>query len=336
MKLHQSLHALIICVLLFSSFALAQMGGNPRFSNLQIHVQVRYSNGASASKGIAITVEQEGSGVVAEGETDSQGKASFHIREAGFYLVRVKQPGFQTPAPQRVDLNTASSGYVMFDLKPLQAQGGSAIPAEGPGGQISANYSEKALEEYKQGENLLLKEQKIDASIEHLRKATKISKDFTDAYVMLGFAYLAQKNPQEAKPVLEKALKLDPKSWRAHIELGAVYNLEKRYPDAERELKAGLALNDKAAEGHYELAKTYWMTNRWQEAEPHVMKAIELAPNLSAAHVLYGNIKLRKHDYAGAKHEFEEYLRLEPNGPMAAASKDMIAKLNKASKANKP
>jgi hypothetical protein len=43
-----------------------------------------------------------------------------------------------------------------------------------------------------------------------------------------------------------------------------------------------------------------------------------------------GNILLKKRDAEGALREFQEYLRLDPNGPMAAAVRDVVAKIQKA------
>jgi hypothetical protein len=53
-------------------------------------------------------------------------------------------------------------------------------------------------------------------------------------------------------------------------------------------------------------------------------------PSLAAPHVLLGNILLRKNDPQGALREYEEYLRLDPNGSMAPSARDMIAKIQKA------
>jgi cytochrome c-type biogenesis protein CcmH/NrfG len=50
-------------------------------------------------------------------------------------------------------------------------------------------------------------------------------------------------------------------------------------------------------------------------------------PNLAAAHVLLGNILLRKQDLDGALGEYQTYLRLEPNGSMAVGTREMIEKI---------
>jgi Flp pilus assembly protein TadD len=86
--------------------------------------------------------------------------------------------------------------------------------------------------------------------------------------------------------------------------------------------------------GHYELAKTYWALGRWQDAAPHAATAVEAMPDLAPPHVLLGNILLRQRDTEGALHQYREYLRLDPNGPMALGTREIVAKLENASRKN--
>jgi hypothetical protein len=48
---------------------------------------------------------------------------------------------------------------------------------------------------------------------------------------------------------------------------------------------------------------------------------------MAPVHVLLGNIALRKRDTPGALKEFQEYLRLDPKGPMAEDTQAMVKKL---------
>jgi len=126
---------------------------------------------------------------------------------------------------------------------------------------------------------------------------------------------------------LQQSVTLDSKSAPAYLALGAVFNQEKKYEDAEKALTRGLEINPAAGEGQYELAKTYWALGRWQDAEPHALKAAALQPAMAPVHVLLGNIALRKRDAPGALKEFQEYLRLDPKGPMAEGTQAMVKKI---------
>jgi tetratricopeptide (TPR) repeat protein len=103
-----------------------------------------------------------------------------------------------------------------------------------------------------------------------------------------------------------------------------------KYAEAETALLRGLELDPEAADGHYELAKTYWVLGRVQDAETHAAKAVSLQPALAGAHVLLGDINLHKRDAQGALKEYKEALRLDPKGPMAAATQQMVNKIEQA------
>jgi hypothetical protein len=55
-----------------------------------------------------------------------------------------------------------------------------------------------------------------------------------------------------------------------------------------------------------------------------------LQPDFAPAHILMGNILLHKHDPAGALREYQEYLRLAPQGPMAEQTHEVVVKIEKA------
>jgi protein O-GlcNAc transferase len=75
------------------------------------------------------------------------------------------------------------------------------------------------------------------------------------------------------------------------------------------------------------LGRANYALNRFQEAEPHARKAIALEPDFPEAHILLGNVLLRLRDAPGALTEFQEYLRLAPNGSHAAPTRDLVKKL---------
>jgi tetratricopeptide (TPR) repeat protein len=110
--------------------------------------------------------------------------------------------------------------------------------------------------------------------------------------------------------------------------LGAVFNQTKE--QAETALLKGLELNPEAAGGHCELEKTYWALGRWQDAAPHARKAVAGMPDLAPVHALLGNVMLRESNAQGALGEYQEYLRLDPNGSMAPGVRQMIEKIQKA------
>jgi len=205
----------------------------------------------------------------------------------------------------RIELIGNTQGYATIELKPISDGAVVEHPAESPGDSISvtdAAVPANARQEFEKGQTALL-DNKTEAAIGHLQKAVKMYKTFPSAYFLLGRAYLT---------------------------LGAVYNQTQNYTGAETALVQGLKLKPDAPGGHYELAKTYWSLGRWQEAAPHARQVIANMPELASPHVLMGNILLREGNAQQARQEYEAYLKLEPNGPMAAGAHQMIEKIEKA------
>jgi hypothetical protein len=62
--------------------------------------------------------------------------------------------------------------------------------------------------------------------------------------------------------------------------------------------------------------------------------ALQLNPNFAEAHLLAGNIFLRARKPAEAQSEFEEYLRLAPNGQYAGPTKEILQKIKKSGVSN--
>jgi Flp pilus assembly protein TadD len=71
---------------------------------------------------------------------------------------------------------------------------------------------------------------------------------------------------------------------------------------------------------------------QWQNAEAPLRKVVAAQPDLPGAHVMLGNVLLKKGDGPGALNEFQTYLKLDPNGPSSAGVRDVIPKIEAALK----
>jgi tetratricopeptide (TPR) repeat protein len=210
-----------------------------------------------------------------------------------------------------------------------------AVPPEGPGSTVNARDADvpaEARREYETAQKLLTEKQDAEGGLKHLRKAIQVYDQYAEAYLLLGLTYLELRKPDDARLALQKSIDLDPSLPGGYLGLGTLFNQEKKYEEAEKQLKHGLELKPDVASGQYELARTYWAMGRWEEAEPHARTAVTLAPSLAPAHIVLGNIALRKRDNAAAGMEFAEYLRLDPNGPMAPGAAQMLKKLDEGAK----
>jgi tetratricopeptide (TPR) repeat protein len=260
------------------------------------------------------------------------GKFSVQGLGAAVYVVRVHFHGYQD-ASERLDLSVASSNFLDFELHPLPGIKAASPVPEAPPSKLNvrlASVPDKARKEFLKANDLWQQGKDPQACIEHLNRAIKEYPKFADAYLLLANVQMRLNNSSGANTALDQAIAIDPNFADAWFTRGMLQNRQRDFIASEESFKRGLELDDSSAEGHYELARTYWALGRWQESDPHAQKAASLMPSMAPVHVVLGNIALRKQDAAGALKEFQEYLKLDPNGPMAAGAQAMVKKIQDA------
>jgi tetratricopeptide (TPR) repeat protein len=120
-----------------------------------------------------------------------------------------------------------------------------------------------------------------------------------------------------------------PACAAANARAGAV---DARVPDeARREFERGSAALSKGKdeEGVEQLGRVYLDTDQVKKAAPHIGRTLQLKPDLPEAHLLGGNILLKVGEPVRALAEYEEYLRLAPEGEYAAPTRELVGKLRK-------
>jgi tetratricopeptide (TPR) repeat protein len=131
-----------------------------------------------------------------------------------------------------------------------------------------------------------------------------------------------------------KAIELDPESANYHNNLGLALAKNGRLEEGAAELEKAAALDPlKAGTYFFNLGAVMVNTNRTQEAISAFKKATEVQPDYALAYyqlatALVGSAKIKEdgsvEPVAGTVEAFQKYLELEPNGPYAAASQQMI------------
>ena len=301
----------------------------------QVHGQVRFSNDRSAAAGIAVTLEMRGGGgVAAQTQTDSSGKFEFTQLAPALYEVHIRAVGYQADY-QSIDLTAISSSYVIFVLRPDPTSSGPAVPPGGPEASISAldpNAPEGARKNLVAAQQLLAQGKDLDKSIQLLKKAVALYPKYSEAYLLIGVVYSSQKNWSEAEKALWKSVELNQSNAAAYVALGSVENEEKKFPEAEKSLLKAVELSPQSADAQVELGRAYFGQGRWAEAEQQLAKANQLRPSVAQQHVMLGDVFLRERNAEGALKEFQEALRLDPTGPMAEPTRQMVARIEAALK----
>jgi Flp pilus assembly protein TadD len=295
-----------------------------------IRGQVRFDDGRVADH-VVIRLRSDRIDFDTQTQTDIQGKFDFDGVPLNVFHLIIEGQGFRR-FEEVIDISMSKMAYESITLH-VDKDHLPPVPPEGPGGSLSADsVPAAARKEYDEGQKSVNEKRDAEGGIKHYRKAIQIYDKYTEAHLAMGLLYLDLGKLDEAQAALQKANVLTPNAPGPYLAMGTMYNLEKKYDEAEKALKQGLELKPDVPEGQYELAKTYWATGKWEDSEPHAQKAASLAPNMAPVHVLLGNIALRKQDPTGALKEFQQYLALDPKGPMAGGVSQMIQKIEASQK----
>lgn len=179
------------------------------------------------------------------------------------------------------------------------------------------------------GQELLFKKHDAKASVEEFRKATKIDPLYEQGYMLLGLAQMQLGQWGDAQWAFEEAAKVEPGNAKAYLGIGSSLNEQRNYAAAQKALERSLDIEPESAEAHYELARTLAATGKWSAAGPHAQRAIDLNPDYPGPHIIMGNVYIENDEPEAALHEFQEYLRLDPQGPLAPSAREMVGQLKK-------
>lgn len=299
---------------------------NPSTTNTDITGQVRFAGNMSPVEGVRVTLEKVGGGTLDQMATDNRGRFHFTSLQRGQYVVNISAPCYQTERRQ-VELVLIFRAYLDVELTPDTTSPACAA-ANAPAASVDARVPDDARREFERGSAALSKG-KDGEGVEHLRKAVEIYPDFLQARLLLASAHMKARRWEDAEAALARAVETDPHSVAALVSLGEARRRLKKYTEAEDSLAAALKLDDASWQGHLALGRVYLDTDQFKKAAPHIGRTLQLKPDLPEAHLLGGNILLKVGEPARALAEYEEYLRLAPEGEYAAPTRELVGKLRK-------
>lgn len=187
---------------------------------------------------------------------------------------------------------------------------GSVLMAKGDNAGAKAQFG-KALATKKAAKNAEIWYRIGEANVIHknndpaeavtvLQKALAIDKNKTDAYLVLGDAFLRKGDGGNAANNYEKALAINPSLAKAHIRLGKIY--VRANPNlALDKYKEAIAVDAKYAPAYRELAELYFLAKQYDNARQMYEKYITMVDNSPETQFRYAGFLLLTKDYAKAQ-----------------------------------
>ncbi len=168
----------------------------------------------------------------------------------------------------------------------------------------------------------------VSKSIEIFQQATEKDPNFALAFAGLADAYnlsniLAFQSPRESSPEAKaaatKALVLDPRLGEAYAALGMVKShYDYDFPGAQRDFLKAIELNPSYSNAHLFYAGGYLIPQgRHPEAIAEMNKALNLDPLSLPLNCLMGNTYLWAGNYDKSAQQFQQTIELDPTFPMA-------------------
>ena len=197
----------------------------------------------------------------------------------------------------------------------------------------------KGLKQYFDQGNALYNAQQYKQAAQAFQQALNLAKGKNIPVVLgrLADAYSKAKEYDQAIATYQKVLALTPDDAALHNNLGSVYANQGKYPEAQAEFEKAAQLDPTNAGRYYfNIGAIMYNAGKSDMALAAFKKVISVDPQNADAYYLEGQTLMAKATMTadgkvkapdGTIEAFQQYLKLAPNGPNAAAAKQMIATL---------
>lgn len=319
--------------LLLTALPLAAQRGRPPGMPGQISGMVHFKGGVASPSSVIVYLESDMGEVIQQ--TTLTGNSRFVFRDLARtrYVVRARAPGYRE-ASNQVDLTMMPMGSTLLTLNAENPQASPGAPAGLGSTDATVTVGtllapESAQREYVKGGEALT-QNALPEALAHFEKAVKIYPQYYQAYHSMGTLYMDQAKWPEAEKTLKRSLEINDKYAPSYAALGAVYNRQGKPAEAQPLLERSVELEPRAWQSHFELALALLAQDKAAEGEAQCRQAHELEPKVPLVHIVLGNFALRRRDLMTARQEFQHFLDLAPDHPLAAPVRQKLADIDKA------
>ncbi|HEY1936980.1 MAG TPA: carboxypeptidase regulatory-like domain-containing protein [Candidatus Angelobacter sp.] len=253
--------------------------------------------------------------------TNSQGQFQFLTLSTG--IQEVEAASGISSARQTIMLNQGSSDIT------LRLEGASAS-GNNSGNSISVQQlkvPDKAREKYEKavGEE---EKQHTEKALKKIEEALAAFPCYADALTLKSVMDLGAGRAKPAADEAQRAIHCDASAAKAYFVLGAAFNAQGQHENAIRTLNEGIRFQPNAWQPYYELGKSFLALHRAAEAIPQLNRAAALANNsFPLIHTTLASALLQIKDYIGARAQLLLFLKAAPEGPEADRAKTLVSQL---------
>ncbi len=161
----------------------------------------------------------------------------------------------------------------------------------------------------------------IEAAVEQLREAIRLSPEFADAHYNLGTALQAQGAVRDAIAAYRRAIELEPDYAEAHNNLGVLLEIAGDRAAGVAHYRRAIDVQPHQAGAHSNLANALVASGRLEEAVGHYRQALSSDPEGTETRVRLGRVLTQLGQRAAAVIEYRQALALSPS--LASALLDL-------------
>ena len=301
-------------------------------ANNSIQGQIRTSTGGELPSHIMVKVEVAENVAVDQQMVGTTGKFQFLNLKDQFYRIIVTAEGYE-PATAQVDMSYYASRFPTIFLTPL---GSKKTPPPPPESTTDLAAPKKARKEYDQGHEALQAKDYAGAR-QHFEKAIAIDPCYARALTEMGVAQTLQNDLASAETSFQNSIHCDGGFLEGYLQMGILLDMEKKYSEGESVLKQALRIAPSDWQPYYRLGAVYHHAGNYKEAQDAYLKAQSLSAAVPAEiHLRLADIYLKQEQYDQAYAEMQNYLRIAPDGPLAAQTRSLLQQVDSLRKSNPP
>ena len=316
---------LLTCVLLIITSHAAQVFAQA-VPEEQLTVRVTYDDDRTAPANLRVELMSAYGGSIQTRTTDGFGSVIFSRLQPAKYKVRVSGDGVVTTETGELDM-TESGPNVTEYVRVRRVAAAASEP--GTLSVADLNIPAEAKKEFDTGTSNMEQKNWNEAKT-HLERAIAIYPKYALAHNNMGVTYLKLGQGANAVESFRAALQLDEHLVQANEYLGHFYYDNKDYKQAEPYLLRVASAQPGDPQILTALANTQMQNGEADRALANAQKVHSLPDHkkFAVAHLIAAEILSGRSDNKRVREEYQQFLKEDPNSPLAPRVKDALAKLD--------